>query len=259
MNEFELMRDAIGRGEAVQTVTLIDGPREHLPRLGQMLFVYPDGRIAGELIDAGFTAAVVAKLQGTAWTKPCSLQLLYQQVEYRLFWNSVGADKFRAVILGGGHISQPLAQILSLLDYEVTIVDDRSEFANRQRFPWAGQVICADFSSALRELDLDAKTAVIIVTRGHRHDLECLSGVLGKNAGYVGMIGSSSKVRAIVGFLEADGAQQHLLQKVRAPIGLDIGAQNPAEIAVSIAAEVVAAFRGGRYTPLSRRSEASNG
>ena len=251
MNQFELMLAAAERGEALQTVTLIDGPACALDKLGQMLLIFSGGRVDGSLVDAEFTAQVLAELNGKEWTKPAIHKTTYRQDEFRLFWDSVGVGRLKVVLLGGGHISQPLAQIFSILGFEVTIVDDRVDFANPQRFPQAEKVICRDFRRALQELSLDEGTAVIIVTRGHRHDVDCLRGVIDSKAGYIGMIGSSLKVRSVLDLMTEDGVSQERLARVKAPIGLDIGAQGPAEIALSIAAEVLAAFRGGNCLPLS--------
>jgi xanthine dehydrogenase accessory factor len=172
--------------------------------------------------------------------------------EYLFFWDALGHDRCRAVILGGGHISQPLAVVLDLLGYAVTVADDRPDFANRARFPQA-EVVCGDFLRFLAGLQADDKTAIVIVTRGHQHDTECLRAVAGQPAGYIGMIGSRRKVAAVFAALADEGVPRELLARVRAPIGLDIGAQGPAEIALSIAAELVAAFRGGDGRPLAGR------
>ncbi|MDR3561629.1 MAG: XdhC family protein [Negativicutes bacterium] len=259
MKEFEFLRQAQQRGEQVQTITLIAGPPGQPVELGQMLLVYADGRAEGALVDDEFSRKVLAELQFSQWTKPVAHMIRYQEGEYRVFWNCLGDDRLRAVILGGGHISQPLARIFAVLDFAVTVVDDRLEFANRQRFPEAEKILCQDFSTALAGLNLDERTAVIIVTRGHRHDAVCLRSVLGRQVGYIGMIGSTVKVRATKEALRQEGIDGQLLDGLRAPIGLDIGAEGPAEIAVSIAAEVVAAFRGGDGAPLSLRRRGTDG
>jgi xanthine dehydrogenase accessory factor len=258
VREWELLLQAAEQGETVQTVTLISGPPQQSAKLGQMLLLFSDGRVEGALLDAVFTEKVANELKFGQWTQPSVRTVRHQQEEYRLFWDCTGSDSFRAVILGGGHVSQPLAQVLALLDYQVTVVDDRPEFANSQRFPQA-EVVCQDFPRALPGLTLDEKTAVIIVTRGHRHDMDCLRGVLSRPTGYVGMIGSSVKVGAALKLLQEEGVDQRILAKLRAPIGLDIGAQGPAEIALSIAAEVVSVFRGGDCAPLCLRRKDIHG
>jgi xanthine dehydrogenase accessory factor len=168
----------------------------------------------------------------------------------RLFWDRV-VHKSRAVVFGGGHISQPLVQLLLLLEFEVTVVDDRPEFANKARFPGAHQVICDNFHKVLKELTIYPDTAIIIVTRGHRYDMDCLRAVMHYKTRYLGMIGSRRRIREIVNVMREEGAPEDLEERLRAPIGLDIKAETPAEIAVSIVAEVITVFRGGSGLPLS--------
>lgn len=152
----------------------------------------------------------------------------------------------RLIVLGGGHIAIPLAQMGKLLNFEVTVIDDRPSFANPGRFPEADVVVCQDFKGALRELEIDNNTYVIIVTRGHRYDQTCLEELLNKpQAAYLGMIGSRRKVATIMSNLQEEGYRQDLLDRVYTPIGLDIGAQSPEEIAVSIMAEIIMVNRYG--------------
>ncbi|MGE4272393.1 MAG: XdhC family protein [Desulfitobacterium sp.] len=152
----------------------------------------------------------------------------------------------RLIILGGGHIALPLVQMGKLLNYEVTVIDDRLSFANKGRFPEADQVICQDFQSALQELTFDKSTYVIVVTRGHRYDQTCLEEVLKQpQTAYLGMIGSRRKVATIMNNLKENGYSQEVLDRVYTPIGLDIGAQTPEEIAVSIIAEMIMVDRYG--------------
>lgn len=258
MKEFEILLHAVEGGIPVQTLTLIAAPDNASHGLGQMAVIFPDGRVEGCIIDDEFTKGVVLKSQQQIWTGPRILDFSYQQVDYQVFWNAVGNEQYRAVILGGGHISQPLVQILSILKYDITVVDDRLEFASTGRFPGAEQVRCESFSQVLQELKPDEQTAVIIVTRGHQYDLDCLRSVIGTQAGYIGMIGSRRKVKATLEVLAEEGVSPELLQRVRAPIGLDLGGQSPEEIGVSIAAEVVATFKNGSCIPLSQKGQVSN-
>ncbi|WP_041274735.1 XdhC family protein [Desulforamulus reducens] len=257
MTLFKRLLAATERGEAVQMVTLVGVPEDNASSLGQMLLLFPDGRVEGALLNAAFTEKVL-EIQQRQWERPKVLSITHDQQEYRVFWNSL-VNKMRAVILGGGHISQPLALFLSQLDYEVTVIDDRPEFANRQRFPKADRIICEDFDKALEHITFDDNTAVIIVTRGHRYDLACLRSIAGKKAGYIGMIGSFRRVKAVLQLLKEEGVSTQWLNALKTPIGLDLGAQSPAEIALSIVAEMVAQFKGGRYLPLSILGGRQNG
>ncbi len=168
-----------------------------------------------------------------------------RQVE---FFIEPGILNPEVLILGGGHIALPLVSIASLLGFKVTVVDDRPEFANTVRFPEADRVVCDNFEAALGNLDIGPGTYAIIVTRGHQHDRDCLRKLIDRPAAYIGMIGSRRKIKAVMGQLTAEGVPHEKLAVVFSPIGLDIGAETPEEIAVSIMAEVINTYRGGRAT-----------
>ncbi len=144
------------------------------------------------------------------------------------------------LICGAGHVAQPLCRLASMLDYRVVILDDRPEFASNERFTEADQVLAKPFAAALDSLDIDRQTLAVLVTRGHRHDEFCLRKLLNTDARYIGMMGSRRRVRAVVDDLKAEGFPANQLERIWAPIGLDIGALTPAELAVSIMAEIVA-------------------
>ena len=147
----------------------------------------------------------------------------------------------RLVLLGGGHIAQPLCEMASMLDFSVTVVDDRITFANSERFPKAAQVICNSFSSAISDLKIRATDYVCVITRGHRWDGECLRQILsGTLPTYLGMIGSRRRVAGLMNLLAEEGFPADDLARIHAPIGLKINALTPAEIAVSICAEMIA-------------------
>ena len=149
-------------------------------------------------------------------------------------------------IFGGGHISLDLAWIAHRLGDEIIVVDDRKEFANRERFPMATQVRVQPFDAALKGINFGPHDDVVIVTRGHMHDLDILRQALKSSPRYVGMIGSSRKNRMIFDKLLEEGVTQERIDQVHAPIGLDIQAETPAEIAVSIVAELIQERARGR-------------
>jgi len=254
--DYRKMLEAKNAGVPVQVITLIGA--DDKTTLGQMLLVYPDGRADGILLNEAVTQQVIDHVRQTAWERPIVFQVSTGS-ENRFFW-----DKFvnsrNAVVFGGGHISQPLVEMLAMLDFEVTVVDDRPEFANRARFPRAETVICNQFSKVLSsgELKINDSAAVIIVTRGHRYDLDCLRGTIALNSGYLGMIGSRHRVAGIIKMLSEEGVTKEQLEKLRSPVGIDIGAETPAEIALCIVAEVVAVFRSGTMRPLSLQQEVKN-
>jgi xanthine dehydrogenase accessory factor len=156
------------------------------------------------------------------------------------------------VIAGAGHIAMPLAQIASMCDFAVTVLDDRASFANVERFPTAQRVIAGPMRESLRDLEVDRDTFIVLVTRGHSLDVECLLDVLDRPARYIGMIGSQRRVNAVFQLLEKEmGIDPEKFERVHAPIGIAIGAHTPAEIAVCILAELINVLRGGPAVSIS--------
>ncbi len=149
------------------------------------------------------------------------------------------------LIVGAGHIGRSLAKIADFLDYHVVILDDREDFASSERVPWADEVLCDDYEAALEKYPIDSNTYVTMVTRGHKQDELSLRKCLGRGAAYVGMIGSRRRTGAVLQHLRDEGFDADELARVRTPIGLDIGAETPEEIAISIMAEVTMLRRGG--------------
>ena len=151
------------------------------------------------------------------------------------------------IIVGAGHIALPMAGTGADLGYRVWVLDDRPDFATRERFPSAHRVVRADFSDPFRDVPIHRGTHILLVTRGHKYDYECLLKVLGHDPApaYIGMIGSRRRVRATFAQLLEDGIPRRRLLDIHAPVGLDIGAETPEEIAVAVAAELVKARRGG--------------
>lgn len=156
------------------------------------------------------------------------------------------------VIVGAGHIAQPLCAMGALLGYRVTVVDDRPDFATRERFPEAARVVRVDFGAPFADIALHPGSHVLLVTRGHKYDYDCLVPLLRADPPprYIGMIGSRRRVRATFLQLLEDGIPRERLDDIHAPVGLDVGAETPAEIAVAVAAELVLLRRGGSGAPL---------
>jgi xanthine dehydrogenase accessory factor len=148
------------------------------------------------------------------------------------------------VIAGAGHVGQALGELAAKLDFNIVAIDDRVDFASEQRFPSAKQRIVGDIEAELRRFPINAGTYIVIVTRGHRHDGQALHAVIDSPAKYIGLIGSKSKIKLIHDDLTAKGVPADKLARVHAPIGYNIGAVSVPEIAVSIAAELIAVRRG---------------
>jgi len=155
--------------------------------------------------------------------------------EYRLHIEAPA----KLIIAGGGHVGAEVARLAVGLDFEVTVCDDRAEFANQERFPPPIKSLVGDIALTLREMDIDSNTFVVIVTRGHKHDEQALHAVIDSKARYVGMIGSRRKIKTIFDGLAALGVEREKLAGVHSPIGLPIGAVTVTEIAISIIAQLI--------------------
>jgi len=152
----------------------------------------------------------------------------------------------RVVIVGAGHLAIPLVQFTKTLGFHTTVLDDRVVYANRERFPNADEVLTGDMAETLRGLEITPQTYIVLITRGHQFDEPCLRAVIHSPAKYIGMIGSRRRVKAcFIRFRDEEGIPEELLNRVYAPIGLDIQAESPEEIALAIAAELIKVRRGG--------------
>lgn len=157
-------------------------------------------------------------------------------------------------IFGAGHVALNLYKVARLAGFDVVVVDDRESYANRERFPEARDIYADDFERALQQLAPNETSYMVIVTRGHRDDMRVLRWAAQQPARYIGMIGSRRKVVAIYKELEKEGIPREKLTRVHAPVGLDIGAITPEEIAVAIVAELIAIRRGAETAiPKMRR------
>jgi xanthine dehydrogenase accessory factor len=246
--------EALRQGPPLVTAAVVE-TTDGGPALGARLLVWED-RSAGSLgepaLDARAAELAGALLRGEARDGPrtvatergrCTLYLEAHRPPPEL------------VIVGAGHIARPLCRMGAMLGFRVRVLDDRPEFATRERFPEAEEVRRADFADPFRGLAVGADTHLVLVTRGHRYDYEALRRLLlgGALPAYVGMVGSRRRVRAALEQLVREGIPRERLLRVHAPIGLDIGAETPEEIAVAIAAEIVRVRRGGTGVSLRER------
>ena len=147
-------------------------------------------------------------------------------------------------LVGAGHVAFNVYKVARIAGFDVVVIDDREAYANRERFPDAREIFADEFDQALAKLEPNENSYVVIVTRGHRDDMRVLRWAVQTDARYIGMIGSKRKVLTIYKELQAEGLSSALFEKVQAPIGLEIGAVTPEEIAVSIVAEMIAVRRG---------------
>jgi len=266
----EAVAAAMG-GSPVAVATLIRVPAGGLPpggrSLGAKMLLHRDGSRLGELGGGPLEEAVAADALTafSAAPRPAVQALYYTSEGERVRRLETQPDaacqvmlevvEARPVLLvvGAGHIGQSLTRLGGYVGFSVTVLDDRPDFANRERLPEADRILCGDLVESLRGFPIDSNTYVVLVSRGHKEDELALREVVTSSAAYMGMIGSRRRVTAVLQHLAHDGFPQEALERVRTPIGLDIGAETPEEIAVSIIAEVIKARRGGTGQPLGER------
>ena len=160
----------------------------------------------------------------------------------------------KLVVVGAGHIAVPLVRMAKVLDFYVVVTDDRLAFANRERFPDADEVLVGDMAQMLKEMSITPSSYIVLITRGHKYDEPCLREIIHSQAKYIGMIGSRRRIKACFQrFRDEEKIAQEVIDRVYAPIGLDIATETPAEIALSILAEIIKVRRGGKAASLSER------
>lgn len=242
--------ESITEHRSVALVTVVKAAGRYASALGRRTLVWLDREPSGSLnLGSLETRVLTDATQALSQRRPKMLSYEDDQVEVFV---EVQRRPPTLIIVGAGHVAQPLATLGKLIQFEVVVVDDRPQFANIERFPQADRVIAAPFRPTLRDWPIDVDTFIVLVTRGHSHDVECLLEVIDSPACYIGMIGSKRRVRAVFDLLEEEqGISPERFDRVYAPIGLDIGAESPAEIGVCIIAEIINVYRGGRALSLS--------
>ena len=214
-----------------------------------------DGKSAGGKIrHAGLLDAVLKEAEARLKeekSKLVSLELPEAGGKVEIFFEVLPAPP-KLIVVGCGHIAVPLAKLAKVLDFYVTVLDDRILFANRERFPDADDVRVGDMAAMLKEMSITPSTYIVLITRGHKYDELCLREIIHSSAKYIGMIGSRRRIQACFQrFREEEKIADEVIQRVYAPIGLDIGTETPEEIALSIMAEIVKVRRGGKAKSLS--------
>jgi xanthine dehydrogenase accessory factor len=227
-------------GETFCLVTVVASADSDIPP-GRKAIVLMDGSILGELeserINAGMRDFALEAIREN------KRRMAEIGSGIKVFLD-VLADETRLLVCGAGHIAIPLARFAGGVGFRVTVLDDREDFAHPSRFPDC-DVIAQDFIPALRDMPLGKSTYVVVITRGHEHDVDCLVEILQKETSYVGLIGSRRRVRIVLQALERQGISKARLKQVFTPIGLPIGAESPEEIALSIMSELVCVRRKG--------------
>ena len=212
-------------------------------RMGARLMLRQDGSVQGALGDPELNALALESIRRVADLGNNEHVLTANGVE--MFVEGYTTPP-TLVLMGGGHVSKATAAVARNLGFRIYVVDDRPEFASKERFPEAEAVIVADYSKGLEHVPINANTYIVVATRGHRQDDYALEAAIRTPASYVGLMGSKRKTLLIYKHLLKEGYPPERLRTVRSPVGLDIGALTPEEIAVSIMSEIVMVRRGGK-------------
>jgi len=259
----DILLEPISRGMAPLIRTLRKRKDEGLDSLLCTILGH-DNSVRGKILLDGWEATPELKSYVDPDTQGIDeiLQLSYHRQETRrlhlengeLIVEPIGGSP-QLVIFGGGHVSKYLCRFASAVGFRVTVVDDRPQFASRERFPDAVETVAAEFGNSWNQLLQNPSRYIVIVTRGHRHDEEVLERAISEPARYIGMIGSRKKILTAYEHILARGGSPDALRKVHAPIGMEVGAVTAEEIAVSIVAELIRIRRRSAAYPGHKSEE----
>jgi xanthine dehydrogenase accessory factor len=249
------LADAMARGETVALVTIVEARGSTPQRVGARMVVHADGRIVGTIGGGCYESDAFGKAREAIRTRHPQLVRYDLTDDFAADTGLICGGQMQVFIepidpapslyiLGAGHVGQQLGRLAPGLGFRVHVIDDREKFANRERFPEAASIAVEDIPSWIARADLAESSMVVVLTRGHRQDYDAVQALAGRRLRYVGLIGSRAKVAKLVERALEEGLSPEWLRTVHAPIGLDIGAVTPEEIAVSILAELIAVRRG---------------
>ena len=241
--EFEFFLDEIKKAyngdKPVALVQVLESKKKE--EISKKILIKEDGSKSGQLISEEIDEKLVKESRDLlALGKNKTLAF-----DERLFYLEAFTTPPKLLIAGGGHVSKAIANLAKPLGFELNIFDDRDEFANKERFPEADDVKVASYGEGFDKFDVNANTFIIIATRGHRQDDTATKAALNTNASYVGLLGSKRKTILIIEKLLSEGIDEHTFNKLKAPVGINIGARTPEEIAISIISEILSFRLGG--------------
>ena len=253
---FAALGEALSRGEEAALVTIVSSNGSTPQRVGAKMLVFGDGRIVGTVGGGCYEHDAIGKARQVLETrKPTTVRYdlnddfaeetgLVCGGQMEVFIEPIEAVP-AVYIFGAGHVGYYLARMAHEAGFGVHVIDDRAAFANTERFPFAASVVVDDIPEWLGRTTLPATAYAVVVTRGHRNDLDALRALAPRELRYMGLIGSRAKVARLYEQLMTEGGvDPDRLARIHAPIGLDLGAVTPQEIAVSITAELIAVRRG---------------
>jgi xanthine dehydrogenase accessory factor len=241
MNIIALVNELMQSGETFCLATVVASDHPDIPA-GRKAVVREDGSMQGEI---GGIAALNRGIRQAARTAMDDNKSRTLEIDrgLRVFFNVLSPQP-TLIVCGAGHIAVPLARFARETGFCVTVLDDRADFANAVRFPGCS-VVVDEFTPVLAKMKLGKSAYVIVITRGHEHDADCLLEVLKKETAYVGLIGSRRRVSFVLQMIGRQGIAPGRIKDVFSPIGIPIGAESPVEIALSIIAELVCVRRKG--------------
>ena len=228
-------------GDPVALATVVNVP-DDATNMGAKLLLRIDGSVSGSLDEPDLDCQVIEAARRVA--EVGNTESLTTADGTEVFVEGFTTPP-TLVVVGGGHVGKATADLARVLGYRVYVVDDRPEFANAERFPYAEQIVVAPYDRWADDLTLNVNTFIVVATRGHRFDDLALETALETRARYIGLLGSRRKTLMIYQRLTGGGVPVERLKQVRAPVGLDIGALTPEELAVSIMSEIIMVRRGG--------------
>jgi xanthine dehydrogenase accessory factor len=241
------------QGLSAVLATVVEGDHSEAVQAGAKCLLV-DGQVRSESIgNASALQAIVNECQAILGDEKSKLVALEVEGAGKLqvFFEVMLAPP-KLIVVGAGHIAVPLVQIAKVLDFYTIVIDDRILYANRERFPAADEVLVGDMAQMLKEMTITPSCYIVLITRGHKYDEPCLREILHSKAKYIGMIGSRRRIKACFQrFRDEEKIAEEVIERVYAPIGLDIATETPAEIALSILAEVIKVRRGGKAASLS--------
>ena len=248
--------DALESEHASVLLTIISASQQWRAQIGQNMLVREDGGAPGMLALPGAAPELHAQLVQAARLAISAGKPRVEKISGPdNAWAEVFVEPFLPppvlLIAGAGHIAVPLAALARLMGYSVSVTDDRASFANRERFPDAQRLLVGDIEATLRDYPITPRTAIVLVTRAHVHDVQGLRAIIDSPAAYIGMIGSQRRVWAVFKLLHDEGVPAEKLLRVRAPIGLDLGGATPEEIALAVMAEITLLRHGGSGRAMS--------
>jgi xanthine dehydrogenase accessory factor len=241
-------------GTAAVVATVVDAGNCPDAAVGDKCFIRDGAVSVSSIRNQQLLEAVLHEAETRLCNEKCSqvtLTLPGTDSSAEVFFEVITAMR-KVIIVGAGHLAIPLVRFAKILGFHITVLDDRVIYANRERFPDADEVLAGDMAETLRGIEITPQTYIVLITRGHQFDEPCLREIIHSPAKYIGMIGSKRRIKAcFIRFRDEDGIPEDLLKRVYAPIGLDIKAESPEEIALSIISEMVKIRRGGTAQSLT--------